>query len=189
MKVKNTSARSICFVLVCLVAVAVACTLPLTRYLFYPLRYEEIVFPLADQYALDPALLYAVIKTESNFNSQATSSAGAKGLMQITDATAEYIASKRSIDRYDLFDAEDNIDFGCWYLNYLFARFTDGRTALASYNAGENTVRAWLEDASLSEDGRSLIRIPYSETARYLAKIDRSYRCYQATYPKVFSGG
>lgn len=84
-----------------------------------------------------PALIFAVIRTESNFRERAESGAGAKGLMQITDRTAEYIASSRGIEAYDLFCAEDNLDFGCWYLRYLFDRFPDERTALAAYNAGE----------------------------------------------------
>ena len=170
---------------VCLAGLILIAGIPLARRIVYPVRYEETVRSLALRDNLDPALIFAVIRTESNFRERAESGAGAKGLMQITDRTAEYIASSRGSEAYDLFCAEDNLDFGCWYLRYLFDRFPDERTALAAYNAGEGTVRGWLSDAALSPDGKTLSEIPYRETEQYLEKISRTYEKYKKYYPQL----
>lgn len=172
-------------VVACLAALILLFGVPVARRMLYPVRYEETVLSLSERYSLDPLLVYAVIKTESNFNERAQSAAGAKGLMQVTDATAAYIAEARKVDRYDLFSAQDNLEFGCWYLRYLFDRFSDERTALAAYNAGEGTVREWLGDPAVSEDGTSLDSVPYRETAEYLEKIARNYEKYKKYYPQL----
>lgn len=168
----------------CLVALVLLFGVPVARRLAYPVRYVETVTLLSERYSLDPLLVYAVIKTESDFDERAQSVAGAKGLMQITDSTAAYIAERRKVDRYDLFLPEDNLEFGCWYLRYLFDRFSDERTALAAYNAGEGTVRQWLKNSAISADGSRLDSVPYRETAEYLGKIMRNYEKYRKYYPQ-----
>ena len=84
---------------------------------------------------MDPYLVLAVIKTESNFNENVESNKGAKGLMQIMDSTGEWIASKLEVDNFKdemLFDPEINIKFGCWYINNLLIEFNDLSLALAA---------------------------------------------------------
>jgi soluble lytic murein transglycosylase len=102
---------------------------------------EEIVLP-----ATDPALLAAVIKQESNFHDQ-TSSAGARGLMQITPDTAdtiEQISGGATFEYDDLADPELNIRYGSFFLRYLLHLY-DGNevAALAGYNAGIGNADAW----------------------------------------------
>ena len=82
-------------------------------------QYKEYVYACADEYQLDSSLIFAVIKVESSFNERAVSSAGAKGLMQITDRTGAYIAEKLGITEYDLLDAKTSVTFGSFYLRYL----------------------------------------------------------------------
>ena len=151
----------------------------------YPLWFKETVIETATEYGLEPALVFAVIKTESGFDENAVSAKGAKGLMQITDETGAYIAAKLRIVSYDLFEPRTNIRFGCYYLRYLLDGFSDVKTAIAAYNAGEGNVRNWLTDKKYSEDGVALKEIPYKETARYTEKICESFRKYKKLYGKL----
>lgn len=134
----------------------------------FPRPYRAVV----EQSGLSPALAYAVMKAESNFEESAVSSAGAVGLMQLRPSTAQFIAERSGIPFLPerLFDGEYNTRLGCAYLAYLLERFEE-ETALAAYNAGEGTVQGWLSDPCCSEDGRTLFQIPYAETRRYLKKI------------------
>lgn len=134
----------------------------------FPRPYRGIV----ERSGLSPALAYAVMKAESNFEESAVSSAGAVGLMQLLPSTAQFIAERSGIPFLPerLFDGEYNTRLGCAYLAYLLERFEE-ETALAAYNAGEGTVQGWLSDPRCSEDGRTLFQIPYAETRRYLKKI------------------
>lgn len=155
-----------------LLALAVLSLLILSLFLCcfaaFPRPYRGIV----ERSGLSPALAYAVMKAESNFEESAVSSAGAVGLMQLLPSTAQFIAERSGIPFLPerLTDGEYNTRLGCAYLAYLLERFEE-ETALAAYNAGEGTVQGWLSDPRCSEDGRTLIRIPYAETRRYLKKI------------------
>ena len=155
------------------------------RRYFYPLKYKEVVFEYADYYGLSRALVFAVIKTESSFNKNAQSNKGAKGLMQITDKTAKYIADKLGIENYDIFDIETNINFGCFYIKYLYNKFKDIKTALVAYNAGEGNVALWLLDNAFSDDGKILKEIPFSESKEYLSKIEQNFVKYKKLYINI----
>ena len=148
----------------------------------YPLKYKEQICYYADYYNLDRALIFSVIKTESNFDKNAVSNAGAVGLMQITEKTGEYIGAKLGVGSYQLINENDNINFGCYYINYLLAKFNNVQTALVAYNAGEGNVIKWLKDKSLSDDGISLKTIPYIETREYIKKINKNFSKYKELY-------
>ena len=95
--------------------------------LWYPLRYTSIVRGHAAHYHLDPALLAAVIETESKFNAGAHSSAGAVGLMQLTPSTAQGIAQYTGGHNFrlsDLTNPEINVRYGAWYLRHLLDRYS-----------------------------------------------------------------
>ncbi|WP_297711891.1 lytic transglycosylase domain-containing protein [Clostridium sp.] len=151
----------------------------------YPYKYEEIVNKYSYEYNLDPFLVLAVIKTESNFNIDVESSKGAKGLMQIMDSTGEWIASKLEIDDFNanmLYDPEINIEFGCWYLNNLLEEFGDLSLALAAYNGGSGNVTKWLNNPEYSSDGENLTYIPFKETKKYVDKVSTRYNVYKFLY-------
>jgi soluble lytic murein transglycosylase-like protein len=98
-------------------------------------KYDDLITRASQKYKVDSALVKAVIKAESNFNHQAVSPKGAKGLMQLMPATAN------SLDVRDSFHPEKNIDGGVRYLRYLLNLFKgDLPLALAAYNAGEAAV-------------------------------------------------
>ena len=156
----------------------------LNRY-FYPLKYKETVVHYCEKYGVDKALAFSVIKTESDFNPYAESEKGAKGLMQITDNTANYIATLLGESEYDLFDETTNIRFGVFYLSYLKRIFKTNTETLCAYNAGEGRVRGWLKNSHFSADGKTLNKIPFAETEGYVKKTCKSFRKYQKLYGDI----
>ncbi len=157
----------------------------LKRRYFYPLEYKEVIVKYADYYGLNRALVFAMVKSESSFNKKAVSSKGAKGLMQITDKTAEYIAKKLGVEQYDLFDENTNVNFGCFYIKYLYSKFKNIETSLVAYNAGEGNVSIWLADQEYSKDGKTLLNIPFNESREYLQKIKLNFENYKKLYGKL----
>jgi soluble lytic murein transglycosylase-like protein len=98
-------------------------------------QYDELIRKASGKYNVEPALVKAIIKAESNFNHRAVSRKGAKGLMQLMPATASYLQVQ------DSFHPENNIEGGVKYVRYLLNFFNGNLPlALAAYNAGENAV-------------------------------------------------
>lgn len=148
----------------------------------YPLKYKREVVNISNSYNLNPLLIFSVIKTESNFNKNARSQAGAMGLMQITENTGNYIAELLKKEKYDLMEVETNIEFGCFYLKYLIEKFENLDTALCAYNAGEGNVIIWLKNSKYSSDGVNLQKIPFPETSEYIQKIKKNFAKYSNYY-------
>lgn len=140
------------------------------------------IFSSADKFGIDRALVFAVIKVESDFNQSAVSSRGAVGLMQITPVTFDYVCTLLDEKDLNIDDYRDNIYVGCAYLNYLFKKFVTLKEVLCAYNAGEGTVSRWLKSEKYSSDYNTLDVIPYRETAQYVKKIDFYYKYYGAIY-------
>lgn len=161
-------------------AFLLACTLVLGLRASYPRPYAERV----RESGVPPALAYAVMKAESNFDETAVSRAGAVGIMQIRPSTAEYICRRRGIPFHgeNLLDGEYNVMLGCMYLAYLLERFPDETAAICAYNAGEGTVRGWLADKAYSADGITLFEIPYAETRTYAKKVADFRKIYEIFY-------
>ena len=94
----------------------------------YPQRFTEYVEYYAGKYGIDPMILYAFIRTESNFDPNADSDAGARGLMQITEVTFDWIKMKiaptESLTFDDLYDPETNIRFGSYFVSYCLDRYS-----------------------------------------------------------------
>ena len=153
--------------------------------LSYPIEYSEYVEKASDEYDLDEALIYAVIRTESSFNTEAQSPVGACGLMQVMPSSFEWLQSLRgTTGEYtteDLFDPEICIDYGCYLLRYFMDTYEDERCAIAAYNAGF-VVGEWLEDENYSVDGKTLIDTPYPETSEYIKKVESAKEMYIKLY-------
>lgn len=145
----------------------------------YPTEYSEYVEKYSLEYGVPKDVIYAVIKVESNFDPNAESSKGAMGLMQLTPSTFEWLCGKIDTEFSEqlITDPEINIHAGVWYLSYLYAEFAVWETAYAAYNAGQGTVRGWLEDTEISDRGH-LINIPYPETANYVVKVKQAREMY-----------
>lgn len=154
---------------------------------FYPREYKDYVEQYADEYDVPPELVYAVIQTESNFEVNARSGAGAQGLMQLMPETLEWISRnllKEPEPTGDILDPETNIKYGTYYLHYLKERFGNWETAVAAYNAGHNRVESWLSDSRYSDDGETLKHIPITETRNYVEKVFASRDEYADIYYK-----
>ena len=155
------------------------------REFIYPLKYKAEIYRYADEFNLERALVFAVVKTESDFDDRAVSPVGAIGLMQITEKTGEYVAEKLDVKEYDLFSPNINIRFGCYYIKYLIERFEKVDTALIAYNAGEGNVEKWLADNNYSKDGKTLITTPFKETNAYILKIEKNFSKYKKLYGNI----
>jgi len=139
---------------------------PVTAVVF-PKDYSQYIHKAASKYDLEPDLIRAVIKTESNGNHRAVSRKGAKGLMQLMPSTAT------DMNVSNPFDPEANIEGGTRYLKYLLERFNGNMTlALAAYNSGPGTVEKYGNVP------------PIDETRQYVKKI---YNLYNGKKSYVFS--
>ncbi len=146
-----------------------------------PLRHEDVIREQAKEKEVDAALIAAVIYSESKFADQ-TSSAGARGLMQITPEAAKYIEKRSggtSFKLSDLSDPELNIRYGTFLLHELLERYEgDEAAALAAYNAGPGNADKW-GGASLS-----VRDIPFPETRAYVEEVLEKQREYRRKYAK-----
>jgi soluble lytic murein transglycosylase len=150
-----------------------------------PLRHEDIIRQQAHDKHLDPALVAAVIYTESRFRDQ-TSVAGAKGLMQLTPATAkfvEHLSGGSTFEISDLSTPQVNIAYGTYYLRYLLDRYGDNEAlALAAYNGGEGNVDRWVDAARQEGQALSIDAIPFGETRAYVRAVQSAASEYRNTY-------
>lgn len=151
--------------------------------LLYPRFYESLVAQYAQQNDLDMSTLFALIRSESFFNKNAQSWAGALGLCQILDTTAQDIARKLKITDYNILNPEINIQFGSFYLNELTKRLNGSQLlALFSYNAGITKVRRWANQHTGLSNDLFLELIPYTETREYGRKILSAAAFYAILY-------
>lgn len=149
---------------------------------FYPKKYSMYINLMSEKYDVDKALIYSIINTESKFSPNATSEKGAMGLMQIIPSTATFIAQELDVENFkvdDMYVPKTNIEFGVYYLKYLYSKFDSADAVICSYNAGETVVRRWLNDKTYSADGKTFVKIPYKETANYLKKVKQNYKVYK----------
>lgn len=154
----------------------------------YSRKYENIVEIYSQKYQVDPNLIFAIIKAESNFNATAVSGKGAKGLMQLMEDTAKDVCKKvdTKIDTNKvgdkLLEADINIELGTKYISILLEKYNNIAIALTAYNAGIGTVDNWIEKGIIQSDGEDIQNIPYKETNNYVRKILRDYKIYQKIY-------
>lgn len=151
----------------------------------HPKKYSEYVAKYAQEYEMDEDLIYAVIKTESDFDCEAVSNVGARGLMQIMEETFDWIKFRLGDDESvydDMFEPEMNIRYGAYLMDYLLEKFGDKDTAVAAYHSGAGCVSSWLEDKENSSDGKRLDNIPSSTAAHYVNKINNALSNYKELY-------
>lgn len=154
----------------------------------YPVNYLEEIQKYSNEYGVDPKVVLAIMRVESNFKTDATSKVNAKGLMQVLPDTAKHVAKLLNIDvnSIDLNDAETNIKIGTYYIKYLMQNFSNMDTVYAAYNGGIGNVNTWLKDSKYSSDGVSLYNIPSSETKHYVNKVNKALKAYEILYGKEF---
>ncbi len=140
----------------------------------YPAPYREVLQAHAEQFALDEAWIYGLIRQESRFIVNARSQAGARGLMQLMPSTARWVARKLGLKNWRwsrMTDVDTNINLGTYYMRHVLDAL-DGHTVLASagYNAGPRRARAWRPETAM-EGAVYAETIPFNETRNYVKRV------------------
>jgi soluble lytic murein transglycosylase len=154
----------------------------------FPVKYEADILESAVEFGVDPNLVLAVIKTESNFDPAAVSSAGALGIMQITPETFEWLQQRLnhsiSLNQKALFTPGTNIRYGTYFISLLKSEFATDETVICAYHAGRGKVKSWLRNSKYSKDGKHLDTIPFESTKSYVGAVLHNYEEYKAFYAK-----
>ena len=154
----------------------------------YSTEYSEFVEKYSKEYGVPEYVVFAVIKSESGFDSSLLSDDGKIGLMQVPpELLKEYGGTLR--DSYDtgmLYDPETNIKYGTYHLSMLYLRLGTWRSVFASMYAGEDTVAEWLTDENISDIGENvkprLRDIPDKQAAKYTKKLEAVSEKYRELY-------
>ena len=154
--------------------------------LLYPIRYQEDILVSSANYDVDPFLIAAIIRVETNFNPDKQSRKGAVGLMQIMPDTADWIVQQAGYapEASTLLHRPDvNIEIGAWYLNSLNQQFSNNMAAvLAAYNAGPGNAKKWLQSGTWDGTFKNIGQIPFGETRHYIQRVFYYYNKYAGLY-------
>jgi len=161
----------------------------------YPIKYEQDIRISAAQLGVDPLLIAAIIRVESNYKPNLKSKKDAIGLMQIMPDTAAWIVQQAGfahLTEADLVKEDVNIHIGAWYIRSLrqeFASVLDGSSKLdtialiaAAYNAGPGNVSRWIGNGVWDGSYANASLIPYGETRHYIQRIVYYYKKYDELY-------
>lgn len=152
----------------------------------YPMKYTDEIQKYCEEYNVPESLMYAVINTESGYDENAKSKAGALGLTQITPETFRWLQTKTG-EKYsdsDLYTPEISIKYGILFYSMLLEEFGDTKTAVAAYHAGRGKINSWLKDSQISPDGKTVQNIPTGETHNYAEKVLKAVSIYENLYKK-----
>ncbi|MEK7238179.1 MAG: lytic transglycosylase domain-containing protein, partial [Nitrospirota bacterium] len=151
--------------------------------LAYPLGFWNIVKQASEREGMDPYIIVALIREESRFDPDALSQAGAIGLMQLMPFTAHEFKKELKIEvknDSEIYNVKKNISIGTHYFSQLVKEFGILPLAIASYNAGEGTIRKWMLSSKHKDIEEFIEDIPYQETRNYVKRVMRSYWQYRA---------
>jgi soluble lytic murein transglycosylase len=154
--------------------------------LAFPLPYRKSLEEYCREQMLDPYLMAALIRQESEFNPKAVSSANARGLAQVMPATGRQLSRKLKIKSFRtamLFTPDMNLKLGTYYLKQLSDELQGKwEAALASYNAGKSHVTTWMALANYREPAEFVESIPFNETRVYVQSVLRNAEVYRRLY-------
>ena len=153
----------------------------------HTVAYRGWIEKYANENGIEPAYVAAIILRESSYDPNATSNVGARGLMQLMPNTFEQVRSalKENATFDDMYNAETNIRYGCWYLGYLSRIFNGDPIEMAcAYHAGPNNVKLWIMNYAADGENLQLDEIPMEDTRYYAGKVLNAYSIYfQHYYP------
>jgi len=154
--------------------------------ILYPIHYQNEIQQNALTYELDPFLIAAIIRVESNYDSDIKSKKGAFGIMQLMPDTSDWIVEAGKFSpglKKDLHNPAVSIQLGSWYLSWLHKQFNGNAVlAVAGYNAGQGNVFHWLEDNTWDGTLEHAGSIPYGETRHYIQRVLYYYNKYHKLY-------
>ncbi|WP_293728134.1 lytic transglycosylase domain-containing protein [uncultured Phascolarctobacterium sp.] len=153
----------------------------------YMWDYQQDIVTYSRRNKVDPFLVAAIIKNESNFEHKAVSGVGAVGLMQIMPETGRWIAEQMGLEEYkdsDLYQTKTNIRMGCWYLGELEHEFKNNMAlVMIAYNAGRGQTHEWMEKNGWDYDFNDIKAIPFPDTREYVSRVlqdrDKYYLLYK----------
>lgn len=148
--------------------------------LLWPRPYREMVVEQGQRFAVEPSLIWAVMRQESGFNPQATSWTGAGGLMQLMPGTAKDEEKRIGDGPLQRYDPRDNIKLGASHLSWLSKTFSQLREIIAAYNGGSGNVRKWNARFEGSEPDVWIEQIPFDETRDYVKKVLENLMIYRS---------
>lgn len=154
----------------------------------YPLsqRYAEDIREVAAEYGIPEVILWAIVRTESNFSSNREGEDGGIGLMQLTPDEFATIQSDilhiTPEDKGLLYDPQKNLKCGTAYLSYLYQRYGVWETVFAAFDAGTEAVDAWLATPAYTTELGTLQNIPNAKTARFVRDVEKARELYIKLY-------
>ena len=140
----------------------------------------------AEAYGIPEHILWAMLKVNSNFTSNAVSEDGAIGLCRLTPTQFSFICTElldtEAMDVGMLYDPATNLRAGSAYLSYLYDRYGVWDHAFAAYRAGVDTVDTWLTDPALVNPQGVLSEIPDGEVSAFVTDMKKAVRSYETLY-------
>ncbi len=154
---------------------------------FYPIYYKNEIRTHSTTYEIDPFLVAAIIRVETNYKTGRESRKGAIGLMQLMPETAKWALEKAKLPDVSLerlkVEPSANIELGTWYLSSLSRQFEGNRVAvIAAYNAGPGKVQRWLNEGDWDGTEAAVKNIPIGETRHYVQRVIYYYEQYTEIY-------
>jgi len=140
----------------------------------YPVPYGDLFGEYAKNHGLDETWVLGLVRQESRFVSEARSSAGAAGLMQVMPRTAKYVASRMGIRNYrakSVTELQTNVNLGTSYMKLVLEQLGHPVLASAAYNAGPGRAKRWRDPEKSLEGAIYAETIPFGETRRYVKKV------------------
>ncbi|RCX21797.1 soluble lytic murein transglycosylase [Fontibacillus phaseoli] len=158
--------------------------------LFYPIYYKDEIRYHAGNNDIDPLIVAAIIKVETNYKPGAESKKGALGIMQIMPDTAKWVIDKAKLEDVALDRVKDesgtNIRIGTWYLKSLSNQFDGNMVAvIAAYNAGPTNVKNWIKSGRWDGRLETTKNIPFGETRHYVQRVSHYYEQYSNIYENL----
>ncbi len=152
----------------------------------YPIYYQEEIRQSAENNGVDPFLIAAIIRVETNYKSHLESKKGAIGVMQLMPDTASWIVETSDVGNYsvdDLKKANINIQMGAWYLGWLQKHYNGNiYYVIAAYNAGQGNVNKWKQNDIWHGTPDDIKKIPFGETRHYVQRVLYYYNKYTKLY-------
>lgn len=152
----------------------------------YPIHFVQEIRDSAANYDVDPFLIAAIIRTESNYQLGQESRKGAIGVMQLMPDTAEWIVDagghpKHTLD--ELHRVDVNINLGSWYVSWLLKQYKGNKLySIAAYNAGQGNVNKWREAGTWDGTAEHINQIPFGETRHYVQRVIYYWKKYHKLY-------
>lgn len=188
MKLKSAAARSAVIIVILLLSTLIG-------YLYHtfghevdlknhPREYSEFVTKYCAEYGVPEYIVYGIILSESNFQSNHVSDDGEIGLMQLSPETFASLTSitKENLESGILYDPETNIRYGVYLLSHWFTQYNRWNTVTAMYLTDETTVTDWMNDPDNTDDNGNLTVIPDDEIKAQLESLWEEIEMYQKLY-------